>query len=81
MTPVPPLLSPATVEHRIREMVDLEGVLTVTALSARLPSCRWITLFRALNQLEKQHAIRLIPIPWDYQICAPTSTPPPLQTD
>lgn len=61
--------SPAAIEHRIRELVDLEGVLTFTTLSTRFPDCRWITLFRALNHLEKQHVIRLIPIPWDYEIC------------
>jgi hypothetical protein len=61
-------LPPAAIVKRIRELVDLEGMLTFTTLSTRLPDCRWITLFRALNHLEKQRVIRLIPIPWDYEI-------------
>jgi len=74
----PPPFSFATIEHRIRELVDLEGVLTFTALTTQLPSSQWITLFRALNHLEKQQVIRLIPLPWDYQICAATRAMLPL---
>ena len=72
--------SHAAIEKKIRELVDLERVLTFTALTTRLPDCRWIILFRALNHLEKQRAIRLIPIPWDYQICAASSGPLPVTT-
>jgi hypothetical protein len=65
----------SVIELRIRELVDRQRNLTFTALAATLSDCRWITLFRALNQLEKQHVIRLIPLPWDYQIClAPSGT-------
>lgn len=62
--------SAATIEHRIHELVDLEGALTFTALATRLPDCRWIILFKALYHLEKQHVIRLVPVPWDYEISA-----------
>lgn len=69
----PSPLSPAAIEQRIRELVDLEGELTFTALTTKLPDCRWISLFRALSQLEKQRVIRTIPIPFDYQICRASS--------
>lgn len=58
----------SAIESRIQELVDRDRALTFTALAAALHDCRWITLFRALNHLEKQHVIRLIPLPWDYQI-------------
>ena len=65
--------SSSAIEFRIRELVDRNHTLTFTALAAALPDCRWITLFRALNHLERQHVIRLIPVPWDYQIRRATS--------
>lgn len=77
----PPPISPTAIVHRIRELISLEGVITFTALTARLPDCRWITLFRALNHLRKQDAIRLIPKPWDYEIRAVTSETRPLETE
>ncbi|MEQ1793079.1 MAG: hypothetical protein ABL970_02720 [Nitrospira sp.] len=63
----------AAIEQRIRELVDRERILTFTALATKLPDCRWINLLRALNRLEKEHVIQVIPLPWDYQICALTS--------
>jgi hypothetical protein len=80
MSPDSHPLSPSAIEHRIRELVDQEGVLTFSALTTRLPDCGWITLFRALSQLEKQHTIRLIPIPRDYQISAARLATPPQKT-
>ena len=64
--------SPTTIESRIRELVDRERTLTFTTLATALPDCRWISLLRALNRLEQQQAIRLTPLPWDYQICVRT---------
>lgn len=66
----------AAIELRIRELVNQEHMLTFTVLATKLPDCRWINLLRALNRLEKQHVIQMIPLPWDYQICAPTSASP-----
>ncbi len=66
----------AAIELRIRKLVDQERILTFTALATKLPDCRWINLLRALNRLEKQHVIQMIPLPWDYQICASASTSP-----
>lgn len=65
-------VSPATIESRIRELVDRERTLTFTTLATALSDCRWISLLRALNHLEQQQVIRLTPLPWDYQICART---------
>jgi len=61
--------SPATIESRVRELVDRERTLTFTTLATALSDCRWISLLRALNRLEQQQVIRLTPLPWDYQIC------------
>lgn len=62
----------ATIELRVRELVDRERTLTFTTLATALSDCRWISLLRALNRLEQQQVIRLVPLPWDYQICART---------
>jgi hypothetical protein len=62
----------ATIESRVRELVDRERTLTFTTLAAALSDCRWISLLRALNRLEQQQVIRLTPLPWDYQICVRT---------
>jgi hypothetical protein len=62
----------ATIELRVRELVDRERTLTFTTLATALSDCRWISLLRALNRLEQQQAIRLTPLPWDYQICVRT---------
>ncbi len=59
----------ATIELRVRELVDRERTLTFTTLATALSDCRWISLLRALNRLEQQQVIRLTPLPWDYQIC------------
>lgn len=64
-------VSSATIEIRVRELVTRKRTLTAT-----LSDCRWISLFRALNHLEKQRVIRLTPLPWDYQICLATGTAP-----
>jgi hypothetical protein len=69
----------SAIEVRIQELVDRDRTLTFTALAAAMHDCRWITLFRALNHLEKQHVIRLIPLPWDYQIRRATSTNPAMR--
>jgi hypothetical protein len=61
------------IELRIRALVNQERTLTFTVLATKLPDCRWINLLRALNRLEKEHVIQMIPLPWDYQICALTS--------
>ena len=66
----------AAIEIRIRELLDQERMLTFTVLATKLPDCRWINLLRALNRLEKQHVIQMIPLPWDYQICASAGTSP-----
>jgi hypothetical protein len=63
----------AAIEHRIRTLVNQERILTFTVLATKLPDCRWINLLRALNRLEKEHVIQMIPLPWDYQISALTS--------
>ena len=62
----------ATIELRVRELVDRERTLTFTTLATALSDCRWISLLRALNRLEQQQVIRLTPLPWDYQICVRT---------
>jgi hypothetical protein len=66
----------AAIEIRIRELVTRERMLTFTVLATKLPDCRWINLLRALNRLEKQQVIQMIPLPWDYQICASTGASP-----
>lgn len=66
-------VSSAAIELRVRELIGRERTLTFTALTTALSDCRWISLFRALNRLEKQHVIQMTPLPWDYQICASTS--------
>lgn len=62
----------ATIELRVRELVDRERTLTFTMLATALSDCRWISLLRALNRLEQQQVIRLTPLPWDYEICVRT---------
>lgn len=62
----------ATIELRVRELVDRERTLTFTTLATALSDCRWISLLRALNRLEQQQVIRLTPLPWDYEICVRT---------
>lgn len=62
----------ATIEARVRELVDRERTLTFTTLVTALSDCRWISLLRALNRLEQQQVISLTPLPWDYQICVRT---------
>jgi hypothetical protein len=74
-------ISSAAIDIRVRELVARERTLTFTALTTALSDCRWISLFRALNRLEKQRVIRLIPLPWDYQICLATGTAPTPGTD
>lgn len=69
-------VSSATIELRVRELVAQKRTLTFSALTATLSDCRWISLFRALNHLEKQRVIRLTPLPWDYEICLATGTAP-----
>ena len=69
MTPDRTDFSSSAIESRIRELVERNRILIFTALAATLHDCRWINLFRALNYLEKQQVVRLIPLPWDYQIC------------
>lgn len=61
--------SSTDVEQKVHDLVARERMLTFTALVNKLPDCRWIALFRALNHLEKQQVIQLTPLPWDYQIC------------
>jgi hypothetical protein len=73
--------SSAAIESRIRELVDRERTLTFTALTTTLSDCRWISLFRALNHLERQRVIRLTPLPWDYQISLATGMAPAPRTD
>lgn len=63
----------SAIEQRVLELVDRERILTFTALATGLPDCRWINLLRALHHLEKQRVIRLMPLPWDYEISALTS--------
>lgn len=74
-------VSPATIESRVRELVDRERTLTFTALAATLSDCRWISLLRALNRLEQQQIVRLTPLPWDYEICVTTNAPPDPETE
>lgn len=74
-------ISSAAIERRVRELVVRERTLTFTALTTTLSDCRWISLFRALNHLEKQRVIRLIPLPWDYQIYLATGAAPAPGTD
>jgi hypothetical protein len=69
-------VSPAAIVTRVRELLDRERTLTFTALATILSDCRWISLLRALNHLEQQQVVRLTPLPWDYEICVMTNTPP-----
>lgn len=66
----------AALDRRVQDIVFRERTLTFTALAARLHDCRWINLLRALHRLEKQRVIRLVPLPWDYQICGMPSVTP-----
>lgn len=68
-------VSPAAIVTRVRELVDRERTLTFTTLATILSDCRWISLLRALNHLERQQVIRLTPLPWDYEICVMTHAP------
>ena len=63
-----PTLYATTLDRQVQDIVLRERTLTFTALAARLHDCRWIHLFQALHRLEKQRAIRLVPLPRDYEI-------------
>ena len=65
----------------MQDIVFRERTLTFTALAARLHDCRWINLLRALHRLEKQRVIRLVPLPWDYQISGMPSAVSPLRVE
>ncbi|MFO0707469.1 MAG: hypothetical protein U0412_11515 [Nitrospira sp.] len=71
----------AALDRRVQDVVFRERTLTFTALAARLHDCRWINLLRALHRLEKQHVIRLVPLPWDYQISGMPSAAPSLRAE
>lgn len=75
--------SNAAIEQKVRELVSRERILTFTTLTTKLPGYTWIKLLKAVNHLEKQHVIRLTPLPWDHQILLTpnTSTTAPLKTD
>lgn len=73
--------TPATIESRVRELVDRERMLTFSTLATLLSDCRWINLLRALNHLEQQHVISMTPLPWDYEIRLATNPPPFPRTD
>jgi hypothetical protein len=62
-------MASAAIEIKVRELVVRERIITFTALTTTFPDCRWVSLFRALNHLEKQRVIQLTPLPGDYQIC------------
>lgn len=69
------------IEQRILELLGQDPTLTFTGLANTLPNYRWISLLRALNQLEKHQAVRLTPLPWDYEISLATDLSPAPRRD
>jgi hypothetical protein len=51
-------------------LIRQEGTVTFSSLANMCPEYRWISLFKALHNLEKQRFVRLTPLPWDYAISA-----------
>lgn len=49
-------------------LIHREGTLTFSSLASMCPQYRWVSLFKALHNLEKQRIVTLTPLPWDYAI-------------
>lgn len=58
------------IERTVHRLISDKGTITFTSLASMLPAYRWITLFKALNSLERQQVVKLRPLPWDYEISA-----------
>ncbi len=56
------------IERIVHSLISDKGTITFTTLAGMLPAYRWISLFKALNNLERQQVVRLRPLPWDYEI-------------
>ncbi|HLZ32401.1 MAG TPA: hypothetical protein VKP13_00190 [Nitrospira sp.] len=51
-------------------LIRREGTVTFSSLANMCPQYRWVSLFKALHNLEKQRIVTLTPLPWDYAISA-----------
>lgn len=58
----------AKIEGEIQALLCGTNRMTFMSLANAFPEYTWISLFKALNNLERQQVIKLIPVPWDYEI-------------
>ena len=58
------------IEQTLSGLIRREGTVRFSSLADMCPEYRWITLFKALRNLEKRHVVTMTPLPWDYEISA-----------
>jgi hypothetical protein len=58
------------IEDAVHRFVLQRRRLTFTMLSHAFPQYTWQTLFQVLHQLQEKDLVVLIPLLWDYEICA-----------
>jgi hypothetical protein len=63
------------IEQTLCGFIRREGTVTFSSLANMYPEYRWITLFKALHNLEKHHIVTMTPLRWDYEISAQCSAP------
>ena len=55
-------------ERAIQARLCGTNTMTFMSLANTFPEYTWISLFKALNNLERQQLVKLTPVPWDYEI-------------
>lgn len=55
-------------ERAIQTRLCGTNTMTFMSLANTFPEYTWISLFKALNNLERQRLVKLTPVPWDYEI-------------
>ena len=58
------------IEDAVHRFVLQRRRLTFTMLSHAFPQSTWQTLFQVLHHLQEKDLVVLIPLLWDYEICA-----------
>ncbi|MBI3357861.1 MAG: hypothetical protein HY038_14030 [Nitrospirae bacterium] len=56
------------IECTLYDFIRYQGTMTFGSLANLLPQHRWVSLFKALYNLERQQVVTLTPLPWDYEI-------------
>ena len=64
------------IESAVHHLVLQRRRVTFTVLSHAFPQYTWQTLFQVLHCLQKKDLVVLIPLLWDYEICAAEAISP-----